>query len=68
MKLDFGSKKNSKALQESEFLALSPDERFASFLELSFSMAKLYGKPKEVKSKSYEIKPPQKSAWPGIKK
>ena len=68
MKLNFGSKKKSKALQESEFLALSPNERFASFLELSFSMAKLYGKPKQVESKNYEIKPPQKSAWAGIKK
>ena len=55
MKVTFTTKEESKKLQEAEFLALTPHERFLNFIALSKAIAKLYPKKEEEDTGNFVI-------------
>lgn len=56
MEISFNTKQESKLMQQKEFLALSPVERFYKFLELMEKSAALFPiKTKKQESKNFVI-------------
>ncbi len=50
MEISFTTKAKSKAMQEREFLALSPSERFLVFIKISQESLKLFPKTDSLQS------------------
>ncbi len=55
MEISFTTKEESKKIAREEFLALSPMERFWTFVRLSYYHNILYGVPKDRHKNSFVI-------------